>query len=110
MGRMWRVISRCSRVFELGIDEMKVGSGPRWVIRSIKRVYEAVRSVARPVRMIVNGDQLKSATMIVSSAIKLVVGGSAIFVRLASSHHVPMRGRRGCRPRARSRMRLCVRS
>lgn len=55
-------------------------------------------------------DQLNSAIMIVSSAIRFVVGGRAMFVRLARSHHVAMRGSRGCRPRVKRRMRLCVRS
>lgn len=92
---MWRVIRRCSRVFELGIDVMWAGNVPRCVVRSMKRVYEAVKSVARPVKMMVNMDQLNNVTIIVSSAIKLVVGGSAMFVILASSHHVLMRGSRG---------------
>ncbi len=48
--------------------------------------------------------------MIVSSAIRLVVGGRAMLVRLARSHQRDIRGRRGCRPRVRMRMRLCVRS
>lgn len=56
------------------------------------------------------GDQLNRAVMIVSSAMRLVVGGSAMFVRLASSHQVAIRGSRGCRPRVSSRIRLCVRS
>lgn len=60
--------------------------------------------------MIVRGDQLKSEIMMVSSAIRFVVGGSAMFVRFASSHQVAMSGRRGCKPRVRMRIRLCVRS
>lgn len=48
--------------------------------------------------------------MIVNSAIRLVVGGRAMLVRLARSHHVDINGRRGCRPRVRIRMRLWVRS
>lgn len=56
------------------------------------------------------GDQLNKAIIIVNSAIRLVVGGRAMLVRLARSHHVAIRGRRGCRPRVRMRMRLCVRS
>lgn len=76
----------------------------------MKRVYEAVRSVASPVRIMVGVDQLKRAVIIVSSAIRLVVGGSAMLVKLASSHHVLMRGSSGCKPRASRRMRLCVRS
>lgn len=48
--------------------------------------------------------------MMVSSAIRLVVGGIAMFVKLARSHQVAMRGRSGWRPRVRSRIRLWVRS
>lgn len=69
-------------------------------------MYAAVRRVAVPVRMIVGGDQLKSVIIIVSSAIRFVVGGSAMFVRLANSHQVAIRGSRGCRPRVRIRIRL----
>lgn len=45
--------------------------------------------------MIVSGDQLNRATTMVSSAMRLVVGGSAMFVRFASSHQVAISGRRG---------------
>lgn len=83
---------------------------PRWVIRSMNRVYEAVSRVAIPVKMIVGVDQLNSAIIMVSSAIRFVVGGRAMFVRLARSHQVVIRGRRGCRPRVRIKIRLCVRS
>lgn len=73
-------------------------------------MYEAVNRVASPVRMIVNVDQLNSAIMILSSAIRFVVGGRAMFVRLARSHQVDISGRRGCKPRVSRRVRLCVRS
>lgn len=69
-------------------------------------MYAAVRKVAVPVRMIVGGDQLKSVIIIVNSAIRFVVGGSAMFVRLASNHQVAIRGSRGCMPRVRIRIRL----
>lgn len=59
------------------------------------RVYEAVRMIAVPVRMIVIEDQLNRAITIVSSAMRFVVGGSAILVRLARSHQVAIRGSRG---------------
>lgn len=97
-------------MFEFCRDVMWVGSVPRWVISSMNRVYEAVSRVAAPVRMMVGVDQLNSAVIMVSSAIRLVVGGRAMFVRLASSHQVAIRGRRGCRPRVRRRIRLWVRS
>lgn len=86
------------------------GRGPRWVVSSMNRVYDAVNRVAVPVRRIVNVDQLNRVTRMVSSAIRLVVGGRAIFVRLARSHQVDMRGSRGCSPRMSKRVRLCVRS
>lgn len=61
-------------------------------------------------RMMVGDDQLNRAVMMVSSAIRLMVGGRAMFVRLARSHQMAMRGRRGCSPRVSRRIRLCVRS
>lgn len=73
-------------------------------------MYEAVSRVAIPVRRIVGVDQWNRAIIMVSSAIRFVVGGSAMFVRLATSHQVAMRGSKGCRPRVSSRIRLCVRS
>lgn len=95
IGMMWRVIRRCSRVFEFWMEVMWVGRTPRWVASSINSVYAAVSRVVVPVRMIVREDQLNRVVIMVSSAIRFVVGGSAMFERLASSHHVAMRGRRG---------------
>lgn len=97
-------------MFEFWMSVMWVGRVPRWVISSMNRVYEAVNRVAAPVRMIVRVDQLNRAIIMVSSAIRFVVGGRAMFVRLARSHQVAIRGKRGCRPRVRIRIRLCVRS
>ncbi len=51
--------------------------------------------IAAPVRMIVKADQLKSAITMVSSAMRFVVGGRAMFVRLARSHQMAMSGSRG---------------
>lgn len=45
-----------------------------------------------------------------SSPIRLGRGGRAKFARLAMNHQVVIRGRAICRPRARSIVRLCVRS
>ena len=73
-------------------------------------MYEAVSRVAVPVKRIVGLDQLNSATMMFNSAIRFVVGGRAMLVKLASNHQVAIRGRRGCSPWARRRVRLCVRS
>lgn len=66
--------------------------------------------MAEPVRAMVRGDQLNSEIMIDSSAIRLVEGGRAMFVRLARSHQEAIKGRRGWRPRVSRRIRLCVRS
>lgn len=109
-GEMWSVISRCSRVFEFWRDVMWVGRGPRCVVSSMNKVYDAVSRVAVPVRMIVSGDQLNRVIIMVSSAMRLVEGGRAMFVRLAKSHQVDIRGSRGCNPRMSRRVRLCVRS
>lgn len=95
MGIMCRAIRRCSRVEEFCSDVMWDGSAPRCVTISMYSVYEAVSRIAAPVRMIVRADQLNRAITIVSSAIRLIVGGIAMFVRFASSHQMAIRGRRG---------------
>ena len=95
-------------MFEFWISVMWVGRVPRWVISSMNRMYEAVNEVAVLVRMIVRADQLNRAIIMVNSAIRFVVGGKAMFVRLARSHQVATRGKRGCRPCVRRRIRLCV--
>ena len=110
IGIVCRAISRCSRVVEFWMDVMWDGIVPRCVTISMYRVYEAVSRIAVPVRMIVNEDQLNRETTIVSSAIRLIVGGRAIFVRFARSHQVAIRGSRGWMPRVNSKMRLWVRS
>ena len=92
------------------MDVIWEGIEPRWVTSSMNKVYDAVSRVAIPVRMIVRADQLNRVIMMVSSAIRFVVGGRAMFVKLASSHQVAMSGSRGWRPRVSSRIRLCVRS
>lgn len=83
---------------------------PRWVMSSMDKVYVAVSRVAMPVRISVVYDQLNKAVIIVSSAMRFVVGGRAMLVRFASSHQIPIRGRMGCRPRVSRRIRLWVRS
>lgn len=95
IGIMCRVIRRCSRVDEFWMDVMWEGKVPRCVMMSMYSVYEAVRRIAVPVRMIVSADQLNRVITIVSSAMRLVVGGSAMFVRLARSHQVAISGRSG---------------
>lgn len=70
----------------------------------------AVIRVPNPVMMIVVLDQLKSDVIIVNSPIRLMVGGRAILVRLASSHHVPIRGSNSCIFWVNNSVRLWIRS
>lgn len=63
-----------------------------------------------PVRMMVGLDQLNVEAIISSSPVKLIVGGRAIFIRLARSHQDVIRGKISCSPRASRSVRLWVRS
>lgn len=67
-------------------------------------------SVPAPVSKRVHHDQLKRDVIIISSPMRLGSGGRAKLARLAMNHQVVIRGRTICRPRARSIVRLCVRS
>ena len=89
---------------------MWAGRGPRCVIRNMYKEYPAVIRVPVPVRMRVQGDQLNREEIIISSPIRLGRGGSARFARLLMNHHVVMRGSMVCIPRARTIVRLWVRS
>lgn len=53
-----------------------------------------------PRRMIDMLDQEKSEVVIISSPIKLIVGGRARLARLAIIHQAAIRGKIICRPRA----------
>lgn len=66
--------------------------------------------VPAPVNARVQWDQLNREVRIISSPIRLGRGGSARLARLAMNHHVVIRGRTICRPRARTIVRLWVRS
>lgn len=74
------------------------------------REYRAVITIFTPIRIIVMLDHEKVDITTNSSPIKLIVGGRAKLVRLASSHQVAISGRSVCRPRARSMVRLWIRS
>ena len=63
-----------------------------------------------PVRIRVQGDQLNKEVIIISSPIRFGRGGRARFARLLMNHHVAMSGSTVCKPRARTIVRLCVRS
>lgn len=63
-----------------------------------------------PIRIMVRFDHEKDAITMRSSPKRLIVGGRARLVRLASSHHAAIRGRTVCSPRANSIVRLWIRS
>lgn len=106
IGRMCNDMSRCSRVWVGGVVLMYDGVSPHCVVDSMNRVYVAVISVPNPVIRIVMLDQLNSDVIIVNSAIRLMVGGRAMFVKLARSHHSPISGSKSCMFRVSSSVRL----
>lgn len=59
-----------------------------------------------PISSIDRGDHENVDITTNSSPIRLIVGGRARLVRLASSHHAAMRGRIVCKPRAKIMVRL----
>lgn len=74
------------------------------------REYKAVITMLIPIRVMVIVDHEKADITTKSSPIRLIVGGRAKLVRLASSHQAAIRGRMVCRPRARIIVRLWMRS
>lgn len=60
--------------------------------------------------MMVHWDHLKREEIIRISPIRFGDGGRARFARLARNQEVAISGRIICRPRARSSVRVCVRS
>lgn len=67
-------------------------------------------SIDRPSRMMVGGHQLNMDEMIISSPVKFMLGGVAIFIRFAASHQAVIIGRMLWNPRVSMRIRVCVRS
>lgn len=63
-----------------------------------------------PSRMIDGFDQENIETVIISSPIRLIVGGRARLARLAMIHQVAIKGNTICRPRAMIMVRLWIRS
>lgn len=107
---MWRAMREFSRVNVGVMLLIWYGGFPRCVVINMNRVYRAVISMLRPVRMIVKLDQEKVDRIMNSSPTRLIVGGRARLVRLDRIHHVDISGRVICRPRASSMVRLWVRS
>ena len=67
---------------------------PRCVIISIHIEYRAVITMLVPIKMIVRFDPEKVDMTMNNPPIRLIVGGRASFVRLASNHQVAISGRR----------------
>lgn len=63
-----------------------------------------------PMRIMEIEDHENVAMTTNSSPIRLIVGGRARLVRLASSHQAAIRGKMVCSPRARIMVRLWMRS
>lgn len=76
------------------------------MVISIYREYRAVIVMLTPIKIMVILDHENEDITTNSSPTKLIVGGRARLVRLASNHHVAISGRSICRPRARIMVRL----
>lgn len=68
--------------------------------------YRAVIMMLVPIRIMVIFDHEKEDMITSSSPTRLIVGGRARFVRLASSHQAAISGRSVCSPRAKIIVRL----
>lgn len=108
-GRMWRARRTFCRVKEGIILLMWCVRLPRCVVISMYIEYRAVITMLLPIKMIVRFDPEKVDMTMKSPPIRLIVGGRARFVRLASNQ-VAISGRRICRPRARIMVRLWIHS
>ena len=93
-GRMWRAIRAFSRVKEGIILLMWCIHLPRCVVISMYIEYRAVITMLVPIKMIVRFDPEKVDMTMNNPPIRLIVGGRARFVRLASNHQVAISGRR----------------
>lgn len=74
---------------------------PLWVIVSKYREYKASITILIPIRIIMMFDYEMDDITTNNHLIKLIVGGRAKFVRLASNHQVAINGRNVCRSQAR---------
>lgn len=109
-GMMCRAIRACSRVKEGVRLLIWCVCLPRCVMISMYREYRAVITMFVPIRMMVRFDHEKADITTSNSPIRLMVGGRARFVMLASSHQAAISGRKICKPRARIIVRLWIRS
>jgi len=73
---------------------------------SMYNVYRAVIVILTPSKIMDRSDHENMAIVTNSSPIRLIDGGRARFMRLASNHQAAIRGKIICRPRARIMVRL----
>lgn len=66
---------------------------PRWVVISMYMEYRAVITILTPIRRMDMEDHENVDITTNSSPMRLIVGGRARFVRLASSHQAAIKGR-----------------
>lgn len=109
-GNRWRAIREFSRVNDGLIFLTWCVHFPCCVVISMYREYRAVMVMLIPIRIMVILDHENEAITTNSSPTRLIVGGRARLVRLASSHHIAISGRSTCNPRARIIVRLWMRS
>lgn len=83
---------------------------PRWAEINIYREYKAVIRIFIPIKIIVELAHENEDVIMINSPIKLIEGGRARLARLPSIHHVPIKGKIVCIPRARIIVRLWIRS
>lgn len=83
---------------------------PRCVMMIMYIEYKEVIRMFVPKRIMDGLDQENRDTVIISSPIKLIVGGRARLAKLAIIHHVAIKGNTICNPRAIIIVRLWMRS
>ena len=79
---------------------MWIGDFPRCVVIIMYKEYKAVIKIFSPTRIMEVFDHENRDTVIISSPIRLIVGGRARLVRLARNHSTAIRGKIVCSPRA----------
>ena len=81
---------------------------PLWVIVSKYREYKASITILIPIRIIMMFDYEMDDITTNNPLVKLIVGGRAKFVRLASNRLVAINGRNVCRSQARIIVQLWI--
>ena len=76
------------------------------IVISIYREYKAVITMLAPIKIMVIFDHEKDDISTNNPLTRLMVGGKAKFLRLASSHQVAISGRKVCKRQAKTIVRL----